>query len=119
MSVLWIVLIVLGVLALGCICCAGLSYWGFNTGMGQIAEGIVQESQDNPEVVEKIGSFTAADLSFNFIASGEKGEGKLVFDVNGSKGSGQFVVPQPQDSGGRVTFSSIILESGGESITVK
>jgi hypothetical protein len=96
---LWILGIGGGILGLGLLCCGcfgGLFYFGW----GQMNEMVKQQIQNDPVIQEHIGEVYS--VSANVMATGQEvqanppppGDNVLVFDVKGSKGSGQLVGTQ-------------------------
>ncbi|HZL90088.1 MAG TPA: hypothetical protein VFB96_17095 [Pirellulaceae bacterium] len=101
-SALWWVLgIGGGVVLLLCCGCGVAGYFSF-TGVMGFMEGMVKEQfKDDPVIVEHIGEIKT--VKTNFTATGEEkqrnpqpGRNVLVFDVTGTKGSGQIVGTQVQ-----------------------
>lgn len=120
-SVVKIVLIVLAVLGLGCVCCIGLSYWGFSFGMGELGKIAAAKASQEQVVKDNYGELEAGDVSVNLIASGQMqekyGREVLVFDAEGPLGSGQLVFETAQGSSdglGRL----IAIEIDGQMVDV-
>lgn len=98
---LWVLGIGGGVVLLLCCGCIGAGYFGF-TGVMGFMEGMVRSQfKDDPVIVEHIGEIQT--VKTNFTATGEEkqrnpqpGRNVLVFDVTGTKGSGQIVGTQVQ-----------------------
>ncbi len=110
-SLRWIVIIA-GVGLVGMVLCCGgpllLTYFGFNFAGKILASQVRTMIESNPDFASEIG--TIESMEMNIMESArykqEKGDEGLVFDVKGSRGSGQlFVVPEP---GGK-EFSMIVL----------
>ena len=86
MKVVWIILGVivgLGVLTIGC--CVGISMMG----IGALETAVTDGYGSHPDVVQHIGQIN--DISANFEDTGAT-NGGMVFDVEGTNGSGQIVV---------------------------
>ncbi len=98
---MWILGIGGGVVLLLCCGCGMLGYFGFYGVMG-VMEGMVRDQiKDDPVIVEHIGELQT--VKTNITATGEEkqqnpqpGRNVLVFDVTGTKGSGQVVGTQVQ-----------------------
>lgn len=115
-SMLWLYILlgVLGFFALGCCGCIGLGIWGMGKAQDELGKIMLAQAGQNPVVTEKLGDIRSARM--NFIASTEEsakheGEpGRLVFDVEGSKGSGKLIVQQ--DGPEKLKFRELRLSSG-------
>ncbi|MDA1194657.1 MAG: hypothetical protein O2894_05685 [Planctomycetota bacterium] len=80
-----IIIIVLVVLAIGAV---GLFFLA-KAGIGMIAEQVKVDIRDNPVIQEHIGEIQ--DISIDLTASGAAGGNEtFVFDIKGTKGSGQL-----------------------------
>jgi hypothetical protein len=97
-NVLMYVLIGVGVtLLVGCSGCGGLMMWGGMNAMNLVASTLKPTLQSDPVIQEHIGDIQS--LNMNFVATGQEGEKnkqpagqeRVVFDIKGSKGSGQVV----------------------------
>ena len=104
-----IVLIILGIVGglglLGCGCCGGVWYWG----VSNLSNVVKEQYSTHPTFQDKIGE--VQKFSTNLTATGEQGQGALVFDVKGSKGSGQLIVRDQQGA----SFGSATLIVDGKS----
>ncbi len=124
-SVLKIVMIVFGVLALCCVCCAGIAYYGWEQATGILKQEIVKKAGDSPIVKEKLGEISEAGMSMNLIETGEAtneagdGNNYIVFDVNGSKNSGKLILVQPNNGKNVDGIGDVILEFEGERFDLK
>lgn len=111
---LYILLGVLGFFALGCCGCVGLGMWGMGRVQDELGKVMLAQAGQNPVVQEKLGEVRSARM--NFIESAQESEknpgqpGSLVFDVEGSKGSGKLVVQQ--DGPEKLKFRELRLSSG-------
>ncbi len=87
--VLILLAIIFGSGAIICICCGVSGYYGFQ-GVGNImGEEVAQSLEGNPVIEEHIGTINKCE--WNFIAStNHSDEDIMVFDVEGSKGSGKI-----------------------------
>ncbi len=116
---LYILLGVLGFFALGCCGCVGLGIWGFNKAQDELGKIMLAQAGQNPVVQEKLGDISSARM--NLVASAQEAEenkgepGILVFDVQGSKASGQLIVQQ--DGPEKLKFRELRI-SGGETINL-
>lgn len=87
----WILGIVSAVTIGGAIVCCGGGYFLIQFTTSELAKQFRGPVQNSPEVVEHIGEIEDMTLSFQAMqAAGD--QGKLVFEVKGSKSSGQVVV---------------------------
>jgi len=87
----WILGIVSAVTIGGAIVCCGGGYFLILFTTSELAKQFRGPVQNSPEVVEHIGEIEDMTLSFQAMqAAGE--QGKLVFEVTGTKSSGQVVV---------------------------
>jgi hypothetical protein len=87
----WILGIVTVVTFGGALVCCGGGYFVVRFATNQLATEFRKPVQNSPEVAEHIGEIEDMSLSFQAMqAAGD--QGKLVFEVKGSKGSGQVVV---------------------------
>jgi len=75
------------------ICCGGFSYWGWDEAMGVLEDAVEVELAANPVAQQHLGDITSVDI--NLTETGEANKpGYLVFDVVGTKGSGQVSLKQ-------------------------
>jgi len=82
-----------GVILAGVLCCGGFSYFGWNAAMGVLEDAVKVELAANPVAQQHLGDITSVDV--NLTKTGETNKpGFLVFDVVGTKGSGQVSVRQ-------------------------
>ena len=87
----WILGIVSAVTISGALVCCGGGYFLVQFATTQLATQFRAPVQSSPEVAEHIGDIEDMTLSFRAMqAAGD--QGKLVFEVKGSKGSGKVVV---------------------------
>lgn len=87
----WILGIVSAVTIGGALTCCGGGYFLVQFATAQLATQFRAPVQNSPEVIEHIGDIEDMTLSFRAMqAAGD--QGKLVFEVKGSKGSGKVVV---------------------------
>jgi hypothetical protein len=102
------------------LCCGGglvLTQFTFS----MIASEYQRELAGNPVIVEHIGEIQSLDVSWGGIfeeaqkAGEQGGQGSLVFDVEGSKGSGRIVVEPDQGQaggGGDLGAGTLIMPDG-------
>ena len=115
---LWILLGVGGVAVLGCCGCAGIAWWGMGAGMNMVAQQIRPGLENDPVVQQHIGEIETFD--WNLMATGEAtekstGEDVMVWDVKGSKGSGQISGTVDQAAGGvKLKNGKLKMKSGEE-----
>jgi hypothetical protein len=87
----WILGIVSAVTIGGALVCCGGGYFLVRFTTNELAKQFRGPVQNSPEVAEHIGDIEDMTLSFQAMqAAGD--QGKLVFEVKGSKGSGKVVV---------------------------
>lgn len=107
-----IVLIILGVLGVGSLLCCGGVYFAGQWGIGQVGEMIGKalsaELQGNPTLEKEIG--TIESLTWNIMKSGKETQDRdeqnlIVFDVKGSKGSGEIICKIKQGGGDEPTIT--------------
>jgi hypothetical protein len=98
---LWVLGIGGGVVLLLCCGCVGLGYFGFTGIMGFMGDMVKQQIENDPVIVEHIGEVKS--VTVNYTDTGKEkqnnpqpGRNVLVFDVQGTKGSGQVVGTQVQ-----------------------
>jgi hypothetical protein len=115
-SKVWIwVLATLGVLALlGALVCCGGGYFAFQAGQSMLADAFKEQLQDTEVIRQHIGDIES--MSLNLSATGEAAGGTggtLVFDISGSKGSGQVLVQQaPGGDGTGIASAELVLSDG-------
>ena len=88
---LWIVLGVVGGLLLLC-CGVGVfaTYAAYRVGTGMFSEVVTAGIEKSPEVKQEVGEVQS--VTINYQKTGADGQGRQVFDVVGSKGSGEVHV---------------------------
>jgi len=96
MSVVTILLIVFGVLAVGCVCCVGVGYLMFGQAMNFLGSEAAQIASRHQEVLDHFGHLEASDVSTNFMETGRVNQEDpdreyLVFDADGPLGSGRLI----------------------------
>ncbi len=101
-SIIWIVGIVIGVIGLGgllaCGCCGGLTFFGMNVAADQVADSL----RDNPVVVEHLGEIK--ECNWNVGESFQHDDDDvMVFDVEGSQGSGKIIGELNDNSDGLIS----------------
>jgi hypothetical protein len=119
-SWLWILGIVGGVMLVLCAGCGIASYFAWQ-GMSSFMGGMVQEQvADDPVIQEHIGDVESVTL--NIMATGQEaernppppGENRMVFDIKGSKASGQLVGTQVAQPGPGRVLRDMKLRVGGQ-----
>lgn len=102
---------VLGIIALlgvlGVVACCGFGYYGFRFISTQFANQLRPQLQNSPEIVEHIGEIQEMALNPQAMQQPDH-SGKMVFDVSGTKGTGQVVV-DPEKFGDRGIDEDLIL----------
>lgn len=120
-NVLMYVLLGVGaVLLVGCCGCGGLMWWGGNQAFNLVASTVKPSLQADPVVQEHVGEIES--LSMNIMATGQEaetnkqpqGQERIVFDVKGSKGSGQIVGKVEPDGAGQAKLSNGELRINGQ-----
>ena len=97
----WIILLLVGGGAMFLLCCGGLGGVAF-FGLNLVAREIETELRDNPVIVEHIGEIEEFDVDWTGSFAAE--DDIFVFDVRGSKGSGE------------ITAESITNDDGDEDV---
>ena len=100
----WVVLAIILVMLVGgtAICCGGMFFVG-SWGLDIVAQDIARQLRDDPVIQEEIGEIE--EISMNLTASATHADDEtFVYDVRGSKGSGEL------------TVQSVTLPQGGEEI---
>jgi hypothetical protein len=117
-SSLWIVLLVVALvgtpvailIAIPLICCGGCMAIG-SYGLKAAGQQIAAEIQNHPSVQEHLGGDLVLNVNFVATAAEQEKRGSdryMVFDAQGSKGSGQVIV-ETQQGPGTETFRSAVL----------
>jgi hypothetical protein len=90
-TLFWILGIVSFITVGGAIACCGLGYFGIQMATKELATQFRGQIENSPEVAEHIGD--VEDMTLSFQAMQQAGEAaKLVFEIKGTKGSGQVSV---------------------------
>lgn len=115
-SKMWIFLLIGGLLLIPLTCCGGaLGFFWLGTSV--LSTEAKQDVAGTPEAVAELGEVQSA--STNLMASGEEknraGREVVVFDIKGTKGTGQLIVEQP----GTPTRKSVLRLPNGKEIPVK
>lgn len=115
----WILGIGGGVLLLLCAGCGLAMYFSVTGVMGFMGGMVKEQIQNDPVIVEHIGDVQSVDI--NYTATGQEaeknpqpGRNVLVFDVKGSKGSGQLVGTQVQAAAPGHVLEDMKLRKGGQ-----
>lgn len=97
------------------VCCGGFAMLGY-FGLGVVGDVVQAEVENSPTIIEHIGEIDS--MSLNLTATGEEAQGvepgqaaPMVFDVQGSKGSGMIVAQQSRTSPG-INSAVLVLPSG-------
>jgi|GEM_PF-2857308 hypothetical protein len=105
-SNLKIILIVLGILGvMGVVCCGGLiggGFWAANFAMNMMGEAIRPLVANDQTVLEKIGDVQSISGSLMETGTYQQQSGQqnvIVFDIQGSKGSGKLIAKLKSDPG--------------------
>jgi hypothetical protein len=91
------------------VCCGG-GYFLTQTAFKTIAAETQRQLADDPVILEHIGEIESIEISMSGIieeaqkAGEQGGEGKLVFEIEGSKGSGQLILDPNQAPGSESTL---------------
>ena len=94
---LWIILGVIGGVLL--LCCGGftaLSYFGAKAVSGLVGAAAMEMAKTSPELEAELGEIESASMN---ISETQK-QKKAVFDVKGTKGSGQVILEENPDKNG-------------------
>ena len=105
-------------------CCGGFTWFGYTKGQEMLGEVLKQEVADNVDVKENLGDITSIKANFMESATEKQKRGGtnnwLVFDAEGTKGSGKFITETPPGGAGGKPFSHIELRtSDGKTIDIK
>ncbi len=115
MSTTMIVLIVVGgVGGVTLLCCVGVCGSLVYVGVGQIGRIAKSEFGNHPDVQQQIGEIESTSVNFMETASfqGRVGEDNVfVLDVEGSNGSGQFILRYDSDAK-RILWAKMITDQG-------
>ncbi len=103
------------------VCCGGFSMLGY-LGLDAVAQVIHAEVENSPTVIENFGQIESMTLSISGIADEaqniQPGEGSpMVFDVVGSKASGQIVAVQIPGTPG--ISSAVLITADGTRIPIE
>ncbi len=108
-----IALIVLGVGILCCGCCGGGMYWLVGKGFRQMGDSIQAQYGEHPVVKEKLGGIDSCSFSwggtFNYAKDNPDSNGFVVFEVSGSKGSGQIAGRQDPANKQNLTDAKLLM----------
>jgi hypothetical protein len=92
---------------------AGGGYWAFKAGTGMLAEQTKVAVRDNPVILEHIGNIE--DITLDLKATAAAGEEEfMVFQLKGSKGSGELKVniKQVSDEAVAISQGTLRMEDG-------
>lgn len=109
----WLVIaLILGVAVLGAgvlACCGGVAYFGINVVTTEVETAL----RDNPTLREHVGEIQKFTLNFTRTVAEDK-EDVWVYDVVGSKASGELTVHHVTGAGGKeqVRSASLRLKDG-------
>lgn len=107
----WILGIVSAVAIGGALVCCGGGYFLVNFATTQLATQFRAPVQNSPEVAEHIGEIEDMTLSFRAMqVAGD--QGKLVFEVKGSKGAGKVVVDMAKAEDDPDNAFELVLSDG-------
>ncbi len=94
-TLFWVLGIIAALFIAGVIACCGFVYLGVPFVSNQLANQLRPQLQNSPEIVEHIGEIQ--DMTLNPQAMQQEDQsGKMVFDLQGTKGNGQVVVDPAQ-----------------------
>lgn len=100
---LWVLGIVGGLGLLGLIVCCGGAYWGYNKSTQMVADELKGKLAGNAVIEEQIGEISTVAVNLSAVieeakkqqeAGGEGAPPSLVFDIEGSKGSGRILMKE-------------------------
>lgn len=97
------------------LCCGGFAYFGFNLMSTEVEVAI----RDNPQVREHLGDLQS--VSLNLMKSvADNGDQTWVYNVKGSKGTGELTVVEINGPSGKKSFHSAKLRlADGRTIDVE
>lgn len=98
------------------LCCGGIGMIGYY-GLDVMGDMVRAEVENSPTVIEHFGEIESMSLDFSATAEEaqniQPGQGSpMVFDVQGSKGSGQIIIQQ--SGGGQGIDAAVLVTSSGE-----
>jgi hypothetical protein len=97
------------------LCCGGLAYFGVTKGLGAAGELLKKEVADNADVKEQLGEITS--ISMNIMETGQEKQKRndtsnwIVFDAEGTEGSGKFIAEMPPGGSNGSPFGKIELRT--------
>ena len=109
-TLFWILGIVAAIVILGAIACCGIGYFGVRFVSTEVAKQLRPQLQSSPEIAEHIGEIQEMTLNVQAMQQEDRA-GKMVFDITGTKGSGQVIVdpgqftPEARDEGVELVLS--------------
>ena len=113
-SALPMVFIVLGGLGLlAVVACCGGGIWMANFGMSIVSAEIANQLEDHPQIQEHVGDIVSLDVDWAK-SMAEEGDDVFVFDLEGSKASGELIVNTVTNEAGdeEIMDATLKLESG-------
>jgi hypothetical protein len=116
---LWVLAIVGGLGLLAVIVCCGLGYYGYSAGTAMVAEEIKGQLTGHPTIEEHIGEISSVSMNLGAVIeeakkqqeAGDQGAPpSMVFDIEGSKGSGRILMRQ--QAGGQTDEVELVMADG-------
>jgi len=108
----WILGIVSAVTIGGALVCCGGGYFAVRFATGELANQFRRPIQASPEIAEHIGEIEDMTLSFTAMqAAGD--QGKLVFEVKGTKGAGKVEVDLAKTESEDFEEAFVLIKSDG------
>jgi hypothetical protein len=105
----WILGIVSFITLGGVLLCCGFGFFGLRMASSELAKQFRPQIQNSPEIVEHIGEIQ--DMSLSIRGMQRAGEaGVMIFDVTGTKGSGQVSVDMARVEDGDGAFELILAD---------
>lgn len=111
-TVLIILAIVAALLVVGCLACAGLTYFGFT---GMVDEAIKEQYNGNPVIEQHIGEIESASVSIAATQEAQQEFGSddyIVILVSGPKGEGKLILHRPEGESFRSTDAVLRTSEG-------
>lgn len=99
------------------VCCGG-GYWMYNFVSGELGREVQRRVADNPVIKEHVGQLESVSLDLmetskqSQQAQEEGKQGVLVFQLEGSQGSGQLLVEQATGSEPDFSTATLVLPNG-------
>jgi hypothetical protein len=97
------------------LCCGGITYFGVTKASGLLGDQLKKEVAGNADVKDQLGEITS--ISMNIMATTEEKQKRndtsnwMVFDAEGTEGSGKFIAEMPPGGNNGNPFGKIELRT--------